>query len=447
MGFLDPLQETRHCKMGELRYLLLLAVLATVHALPTREGKLVGLFNYVTFPNDVCVADGTVTGNNGALNGNCYTKQECDQLGGTASGECAEGYGVCCVFTPACGATIKQNLTYYIQQPTQNPPQSNCAYTICPISSNVNRIRLDFTRFVIGDPVMLEQTPTNRGTGAATGTNTLGSSLGDCVDDTFSVSSSARGSPVICGVNSGHHMFVDTDGTQCVVVSFSFGGDTIEREYEIRALQYAKSNELGGPPGCLQFFIATTAAVISFDWRANADGSLLTPATAGLYNTHLSNLNYDICIRRARGFCGICWTASTPGTATPTLGSFGLSTSPAAAPQSQVGTACTDDFIVIPNGEALPPMFTSTTIAVGMNKYCGRYLNPTAAQTADEAVCSRVTPFTLSVFTDANEVAGAAGTGAANTNEASSDADTAAGSLQPLGTMGFALIYSQQACT
>ena len=31
------------------------------------------------------------------MNGNCYTKQECDQLGGTASGECAEGYGVCCV--------------------------------------------------------------------------------------------------------------------------------------------------------------------------------------------------------------------------------------------------------------------------------------------------------------------------------------------------------------
>ena len=39
-------------------------------------------------------------------------------------------------------------------------------------------------------------------------------------------------------------VFVDTDGTTCVVVSFSFGADTIEREYEIRALQYAKSNEI-----------------------------------------------------------------------------------------------------------------------------------------------------------------------------------------------------------
>ena len=66
-------------------------------------------------------------------------------------------------------------------------------------------INYQFQRFVIGDPVMLAQTPVDQGTGLATGTTTLGSSLGDCVDDTFSVSSSTRGSPVICGVNSGHH--------------------------------------------------------------------------------------------------------------------------------------------------------------------------------------------------------------------------------------------------
>ena len=56
------------------------------------------------------------------------------------------------------------------------------------------------------------------------------------------------------------------------------------------------------------------------------------------------------------------------------------------------------------------------------------------------------------MFTDANEVVGAAANAAddmANLNEASAAAAgvNAAGSLQPLGTMGFALIYSQQACT
>ena len=30
-------------------------------------------------------------------NGTCYTEDECDSRGGSASGSCAEGYGVCCV--------------------------------------------------------------------------------------------------------------------------------------------------------------------------------------------------------------------------------------------------------------------------------------------------------------------------------------------------------------
>ena len=55
---------------------------------------------------------------------------------------------------------------------------------------------------MIGDPVML---PFAQGLGDADDTTTLGSSLGDCVDDTFSVSGTGKGSPVICGVNTGHH--------------------------------------------------------------------------------------------------------------------------------------------------------------------------------------------------------------------------------------------------
>ena len=46
---------------------------------------------------------------------------------------------------PACGETVKQNLTYLIQAETQAPNTMFCSYTICPVSSDVNRIRLDFT--------------------------------------------------------------------------------------------------------------------------------------------------------------------------------------------------------------------------------------------------------------------------------------------------------------
>jgi len=411
--------------MGRLNCLLLLVVSATVNAFPRRNEKLVGLFNYVTFPNDVCVGDGTLVGsaNLGNLNGNCYTKQECDALGGTAAGECAEGYGVCCVFRPSCGETIKQNLSYFIQTETQAPAENFCSYTICPVASDVNRIRLDLRTFTIGGPIALTNTAGDAGAGTAAASR---NSVGTCADDTFVVSSTGKGSPVICGINTGQHMIVDTDGETCVTATFSFGFDAITREYEIRALQYENTNKLGGPEGCLQYYIGETATVTTFNWGGTARTS-----------THLSNQNYDICVRRARGFCGICWTPSTQGTSTApaTLGSFALSVSPDAAAKSALGATCTSDYIVIPNGVAAT--VTSNNVnANGNSKFCGRYLNPTATSTADVAVCSNVTPFTLSVFTDANEAF------STTTNDATDNEAFAT----PLGTMGFSLSFTQQAC-
>lgn len=43
-----------------------------------------------SFPNDACYGDG-------GKNGTCYTANECDARGGVTAGDCAGGYGVCCV--------------------------------------------------------------------------------------------------------------------------------------------------------------------------------------------------------------------------------------------------------------------------------------------------------------------------------------------------------------
>ena len=32
-----------------------------------------------------------------SLQGVCYTSQECSDLGGTADGNCANGFGTCCI--------------------------------------------------------------------------------------------------------------------------------------------------------------------------------------------------------------------------------------------------------------------------------------------------------------------------------------------------------------
>ena len=66
-------------------------------------------------------------------------------------------------------------------------------------------------------------------------------------------------------------MIVDTDGVSCVTASFVYGGDSLERQYDIRVLQYEADNEMGGPPGCLQFLLGTVApphsgTVLSFNF-------------------------------------------------------------------------------------------------------------------------------------------------------------------------------------
>ena len=44
-----------------------------------------------------------------------------------------------------CGKTSSENCTYLVQEATTSPDDTCCEYTICPSSSNICRIRLDFT--------------------------------------------------------------------------------------------------------------------------------------------------------------------------------------------------------------------------------------------------------------------------------------------------------------
>ena len=50
-------------------------------------------FNIVQFRNDECQGEGAASGESGI----CYTQEECSSRGGRASGNCAAGFGKCCV--------------------------------------------------------------------------------------------------------------------------------------------------------------------------------------------------------------------------------------------------------------------------------------------------------------------------------------------------------------
>merc|ERR1719483_1893628 len=281
-----------------------------------RDSKLLPIFQVVRFPNDIC--GGT------SRNGTCYTAEECSTKGGTNDGTCASGFGVCCIFALSCGGSASENQTYLVQS-SVTTLTSPCSYTICPCSSNICRIRFDFTTMVLASAVA------GTAVAVATAANSLnGQLIGDCVDDQFSISGGlSGGTPTICGTNTGYHMIIDADpsGNTCHKALFNIGGTTTtSRSWDVRITQYACGDtDSSGWPGCLQYYTASASTIQNFGFPPT-----ISEVTAGV--THLSNQHYDICIRRASGYCYICYSPTIvaaiqaiAGTPISAQISFGLS--------------------------------------------------------------------------------------------------------------------------
>ena len=114
-----------------------------------RNGKFISLFNVVTFKQTSCT---TTTG----VIGTCLSTAECTQRSNSvAAGNCAAGFGVCCLTQiQTCGTTVSDNCTY-IQNPGYSSTYTTagtCTYTVKQCSSNICRIRLDFDNFNIQGP-------------------------------------------------------------------------------------------------------------------------------------------------------------------------------------------------------------------------------------------------------------------------------------------------------
>merc|ERR1711862_323762 len=140
-----------------------------------REYRVLSVFNVVTFPNAAC-------GASNGYNGTCYTSSECTAKGGTASGTCASSFGVCCVFSIACGDSSSANNSYAIISSFSTSSDSDpCTYTFCKTNSDVCKLRIDSDS----------------------------TSVGDCGTDTLTVSNPGGPKPpTICGYNTGQHMYV-----------------------------------------------------------------------------------------------------------------------------------------------------------------------------------------------------------------------------------------------
>ncbi|TRY78130.1 hypothetical protein TCAL_15291 [Tigriopus californicus] len=148
--------ELQSCaNLSTMKFCLLLISLTVVtlgssknSSSSNRNGKLLSLFQIVQFPNDPCVST--------SRNGTCYTSDECESRGGSSSGSCAQGFGVCCIFSLACGSSISENCTYLVQTGVTSVSPNPCTYSVCKCSTQICRIRFDFTIFDIAPPVLGE---------------------------------------------------------------------------------------------------------------------------------------------------------------------------------------------------------------------------------------------------------------------------------------------------
>merc|ERR1711874_932375 len=77
---------------------------------PSRAPKVFSLFSIVQFPNTASTSTSSTYSN-----GTCLTSSECSAKSGSAQGNCAAGFGVCCIFSVSASASsISENLTYIV---------------------------------------------------------------------------------------------------------------------------------------------------------------------------------------------------------------------------------------------------------------------------------------------------------------------------------------------
>merc|ERR1712223_1073370 len=140
----NVMMQRGYTKFGVLLLLANFAQCAIGEDSIERDEKLISTFQIVRFPNDVCVGSNS-------RNGTCYTGAECSDKGGTSSGSCADGFGVCCTFLiTTCGSSSSENTTYWTNPTTVS--SGPCDLTVCPIDDDICSIRLDLTTFVITGP-------------------------------------------------------------------------------------------------------------------------------------------------------------------------------------------------------------------------------------------------------------------------------------------------------
>jgi hypothetical protein len=256
--------------------------------------------------------------------------------------------------------------------------------------------------------------------------------------------------PIICGYNTGQHLFVQASAAcNTINIDVDTGTTTTTRKWQIKVTQFECGNQMAPELDCLQYFTAQTGTIATFNWDTTA-------TTVASTQVHLSNQYYDICFRRVRSYCSLCLSPQISSTIAKIASSYGLgSSSDASAAKSAFGTTCTGvttqpagagygDYIEIAN---LQPTIGTTGTITTTSRLCGSVFNAISTATiAGATACTWATPFKIGVHFDEGEsLVATAQTAKFNEGENVKSTSIAAGG-DGYGYSGFWLAYWQNAC-
>ncbi|XP_053662451.1 uncharacterized protein LOC128711591 [Anopheles marshallii] len=340
------------------------------------EPPLLSVFHIISFVNGPCVPRrqvSTVEGNVGHDNGTiwtgvCYHEQECNLLNGTPMDSCAGGFGVCCVFRFGCDGKTEQNVSYF-HSPHYPLPATDalpCGFTLV-LQRAVQQVLLEFLFFELQPP-----------------------QLGNCVEDQLivSVQNDQRVYPVLCGINTGQHMYLDIDRAYShrLYLSAVFNSKQ-PRAFLVKITQLANRR---APASCLQFHEGVSGVLKSFNYDNNS--VLVTNRKASYFN----NLNYAICIRRQPMFCNAVLA--------------NIDTSNGNENTFQLVNIADDGSSIVPPNQAGVEVFSCPDdfIAINFVRLCGERLND-GSLVADASINKPVTyssagPIVIAVHTDRSTV-------------------------------------------
>jgi len=344
--------------------LLLLA--STAMAAP-KDAKAFSLFSVVTFPNDECttVMDPT-------MRGLCITAEECTDQGGTASGNCASGFGVCCFTTITEQGTITNNVTYIQSEgfPTAvlgtDPVTAATRAFMVQGGENICQVRFDFDTAVFAQPTV--------NTGACDR---------DQITVTQTTAAIGNGFTNLCGTLSGQHIYVENDGANpAATLNIITDNMAFARSWKILVRTIECDSPSKAPGGCLQYFTGASGNIVSFN------GGIATAAM-------LDDLIYNVCIRREANMCSYTLREARTGTA-PDAFQLGAIATGSMTLATCMTAAAGGAWIVIPNQFIASPV------------YCGSNLTPVLGNTQASPVAGNGP---ITVVTVAADNDGAAGTG------------------------------------